>query len=249
MPVTELLEPTCATLFPGFALSQRDGTSPVGMALSIAGALALVTIPFSIAVSAASGYLVVGLLGPQWQGSRDIIAILAWVCVFSPFSYVCSSVLSAQGRVKRAFIVNAISALIKVIVVLIVRETHDLQLIALSAVAVVGVESLLFICQLREVGATGIRQLATTAIRAVLAAAVTTIILSLLPGTWSVVTLDKFSALACGIAIGIATFIIFAACQTGLWFFAGRPSGFEQQVIGIVRRVAFRAPSPQAAGD
>ena len=249
MPVTELLEPACAALFPGFALSQRDGTSPVGMALAIAGALALVTLPFSIAVSATSGYLVVGLLGPQWQGSRDIIAILAWVCVFSPFSYVCGSVLSAQGRVKRVFMVNAISALIKVIVVLIVRETHDLQLIALSAVAVVSVEALLFIYQLREVGATGRRQLAITAIRAVLAAAVTTTILLLLPGTWSVVTMERFPALATGTAIGIATFVIFAACQTGLWFFAGRPPGFEQQIVGIVRRVAFRAPSPQVAGD
>ncbi len=88
MPVSELLEPACAALFPGFAMAQRGGAKPTAMALRVTGVLVLATIPFSIGVSACSGYLVTALLGPQWQEARVVIAILAWACLFSPFSYV-----------------------------------------------------------------------------------------------------------------------------------------------------------------
>ena len=50
LPVTELLEPACSALFPGFALANRSGSEPVLLGLSVAGALAVVRSPFSIAV-------------------------------------------------------------------------------------------------------------------------------------------------------------------------------------------------------
>ena len=183
MPITELLEPICSTLFPGFALAQREGEAPIKFGLTIAGAIALCIIPFSIGVSACSGYLVAGLLGQQWQAAQPVIAILAWLCVFSPFSYVCSSLLSAQGQVRRLFASNATAAVIKVTVVLIVRETHDLITIAIAAVLVVAFELFLFIGQMRAAGNAELRQLSLTILRAALAAIPTVGILSMIPDT------------------------------------------------------------------
>ncbi|MBV9829454.1 MAG: oligosaccharide flippase family protein [Alphaproteobacteria bacterium] len=244
MPVTELLEPACAALFPGFAMAQRGGAKPTAMALGVTGVLVLATIPFSIGVSACSGYLVTALLGPQWQEARLVIAILAFVCLFSPFSYVCSSVLSAQGHVRSVFVTNAIAAAVKVTVVLSVRQTHDLPLIAVAAVAVVSGEALLFLWQLRAGSTAEFRQLVATLIRAFFAAIVTTAFAYfLLPGSWSVVTLDRIPALAAGGAVGASTFLIFWICHALFWLAAGRPAGAEARVAslfhGLVQRVAW----------
>jgi lipopolysaccharide exporter len=237
MPVTELLEPACATLFPGFALAQRNGTAPISMALTVAGILALCTIPFAIGVSACSGYLVAGLLGPQWQAARPVIAIFSWVCVFSPFSYVCGSALSAHGQVRRVFASNAVAAVAKVVVVLIVRQMHDLTALSVAAVFLMTVESGMFIYQLRAAGGSELRQFRATMLRAALAAAATCAVLLIPPGTWNDVTLERTGALAAGAAIGILTFAVFAVCQLLLWRVAGCPAGAESRLIEVLRDV------------
>lgn len=244
LPVSELLEPACAVLFPGFALASRRGTEPVGMGLSIAGALALLTVPFSIGVSACSGYLVTGLLGPQWAAAQPVIAILAWMCVFSPFSYVSASVLSAQGRVARVFATHAIAALFKVAVVLAVRHTNDLQLIALASVSVVAAETGIFLHQLRVSGNRELASLGRTVLRAVVSIALTCTVLSLVPGAWSVVDSPRPLALLYGALLGALTFAVFLACQTILWLAAGRPSGAERRVADIASQAVRRRYLP-----
>ncbi|MDR3532204.1 MAG: oligosaccharide flippase family protein, partial [Rhodopila sp.] len=237
MPVTELLEPACATLTPGFALARRNGTASVSMGLTVGGILALGTIPFAIGVSACSGYLVTGLLGPNWQAARPLIAIITWSSMFSPFSYVCGSVLTAHGQVRRVFICNAVAAALKVLVVLVVRETHDLMTISIAAVAVMAAESSIFVFQLRATGGIELRQLRVAMTRAALSTAATCAVLRLLPGTWDVVTLDRIPALAVGAAIGLLTFFVFSACQLLLWRMAGCPAGVEARLIEALREV------------
>jgi lipopolysaccharide exporter len=240
MPVTELLEPACATLLPGFALAQRNGSTPVSMGLTIGGILAVGTIPFAIGVSACSGYLVTGLLGPQWLAARPLIAVLTWASMFSPFSYVCGSVLTAHGQMWRVFISNAAAAALKVVVVLVVRQTHDLTTISVAAVAVVAAESSIFIYQLRAAGSTELRQLGMAMTRVVLSTTGTCAILRLLPGTWDDVTLGRFGALAGGAAIGLLTFVIFLACQLLLWRAGGCPAGVEARLIEMLREIVRR---------
>jgi O-antigen/teichoic acid export membrane protein len=248
MPVTELLEPACATLFPGFSLALRQGSAPISMGLMIAGILALGTIPFSIGVSACSGYLVAGLLSPQWLAARPVIAIMAWICMFSPFSYVCGSVLSAHGQVSRAFASNAIAALIKVIVVLIVRQTHDLTVISIAAVLVVAIESSIFIFQLCATGNTELRQVGATMLRASVSTVTTCTVVWLLPGTWAEVTLSRIGALVIGASIGILTFVIFGFCQFFVWRAWGCPCGVEAQIIRIIREILSSNPLFKSMG-
>ncbi len=240
MPITELLEPICSTLFPGFALARRTGSAPIDKGLGIAGVLALITIPFSIAISACSGYLVIALLGPQWQAAQPVIAVMAWLCMVSPFGFVCSSLLSAQGLVWRVFVSNGIAALLKVVVLLAVRQTHDLVVIAAAGAAVVAIESLIFISQLRAVGNTELRQLALAMLRALVAGALTITVLAALPGTWSHVTVDRVSAIVDGAAIGLLTVLLYAACHATLWYAYGRPNGCEQLLYVLINNTIRR---------
>jgi O-antigen/teichoic acid export membrane protein len=237
LPLTELLEPLCATLFPGFSMAQRSGTAPVSIGLSVAGIVVLGTIPFALGISACSGYLIAGLLGPKWETARPVIAIFTWVCIFSPFSYVTASVLSAHGSVWRVFVSHAFAAVVKVLVILIVRYTHNLTIISAAAVATVAVESSMFIYQLCAAGSGELRRLAAAMTRATIATLLTAGLLVLLPGTWSQVTVWRVEALVIGAAIGLLTFVVFGVCQYVLWWLAGCPAGVEERLAGVVHRV------------
>jgi O-antigen/teichoic acid export membrane protein len=237
LPISELLEPVCTTLFPGFAFARRMGTAPIQIGLTIACGLALCTVPFSIGISACSGYLVSGLLGDSWQAAQPVIARLAWVCMFSPFSFVCSNLLSAQGQVWRVFASNATAAVIKVTVILIVRQTHDMDSIAMASIVVVAIESFLFIWQLRAVGNGELGRASLTMLRATGAAIPTVGILLLLPGTWEHVSAGRLHALVEGGAIGALTFVVFGLSHAALWMACGRPDGAERQLSQTLARL------------
>jgi len=240
LPISELLEPVCATLFPGFAMAQRQGGAPTQMGLTVAAILAFGTIPFALALSATSGYVVAGLLGHKWDACQPVIAILTWVCVFSPFSYVSPLALSVEGRVRQAAVAQGLAALIKVMALVYVRETHDLRVVAEAIVAAFALESAIFIFQLRKAGAGELRRVAMTTARTVLATAICAALLRYVPGTWSVVTLGRIASLLWGGMIGVMTFVIFPAVLAGLWFISGRPLGPESRAVEIFQERVVR---------
>ncbi len=234
LPVTELLEPACVALFPGFALARRSGAAPAHMGLSVAGALALITVPFSAGISACSGYLVIGLLGPEWTAAQPLIAVLAWSCMFLPFSWVTVTALSAQGHVRQVVASHAVAAGLKVVGILAVRWTHDLHAVAMVMVAIIALESLMFIWQLWSAGNRELRQLAMTGLRLIPSLAITLAVLAPLPGTWSIVELARLPALVAGGLIGALTFLVFFVCQAVLWRIAGRPPGPERRIADLI---------------
>ena len=252
LPVTELIEPVIGALFPGFAMAHRTGNMPTDGALKVAGALALCAVPFSVGISACAGYLIAALLGQRWMAGQPIISILAWLCMFSPFSYVCGSALSAQGHVRRAFYSNALAAICKIAALATtVHYTQDLSAIAAVNAAVVAVEATLFIWQLKVAGNKGLGQLTRTMARAAIAAALTGVALWPVPGTWAPVALSRAPALLIGGLVGLCAFIVFFIAQVALWYAAGRPDGAEQimwklagklwqQLAGWVRPVRVR---------
>ena len=233
LPLSELLEPACATLFPGFALAHREGTLPASMGLTVAAILALGTVPFAIALSACSGFVVTGLLGEKWNAAQPVIAIMTWVCIFSPFSYVCATALSAQGQVRQVAISSGAASLLKVITLLVVRQSHDLSVIAWATVGVVAAESSIFIYQLRTGSESEHRQLVMTTARVTLAAAASAGLIYFIPGTWGVVHMNRLVALFAGGLIGVATFSLFGAFLAALWLLAGKPSGAEKRAVQI----------------
>jgi lipopolysaccharide exporter len=234
LPVSELLEPACGALFPGFAMAGRRGSEPIGMGLSIAGALALCTIPFAIGISATSGYLTTSLLGPKWQAAQSLIAFLACGCALQPFSWVTHTVLTAQGFVKRAFAGQAIAAAMKVAAVLAIRHTRDLPLICAVASLVMILEAVMFIVQMRMAGNRELRPLLMTLARAAVSVAVTCGVLRLIPGTWQYIDMGRIAATAAGGGIGLAAFALFFLCQSGLWSLSGRPEGAEARIVSML---------------
>jgi lipopolysaccharide exporter len=240
LPISELLEPVCATLFPGFAMAQRQGLAPAQMGMTVAVILAFGTIPFALALSATSGYVVAALLGHKWDACQPIIAILTLLSVFSPFSYVSGIALSVEGRVRQAAVAQGMAALIKVAALIYVRETRDLIIIAEAMVVAFGLESAIFIFQLKKAGAGELRDLAMSIVRTVLATAICAALLRYVPGTWSVVTFGRVTSLFWGGLIGAMTFVLFPGVLAGLWVLSGRPQGAESRALEIFRERLMR---------
>ena len=251
LPVTELIEPVMGAMFPGFAMAHRNGKLAPEAALKVAGVLALGAVPFSVGISASSGCLIAGLLGQQWMVGLPVVATLAWLCMFSPFSYVCGCALSAQGHVRRGFYCNSIAAACKVVFLLATLSfTHNLEYVAAAIVAVVGVEASLFIWQLTAAGNRGLPELIPAMGRALFSAAITSGILWIVPGTWSAVSLSRFTALAASGAIGALAFALFGVVQWLLWNCCRRPEGAEAIIVGLASRLSFlprflRKPRPE----
>ncbi|MBA2588372.1 MAG: oligosaccharide flippase family protein [Alphaproteobacteria bacterium] len=243
LPISELLEPASQTLFPGFAMAQREGNAPARMGLMVAVVLAFGTIPFALALSATSGYVVAGLLGHKWDACQPVIAVLTWLCVFSPFGYVSALALSVEGRVREVAIAQGLAALLKVAALVWIRETRDLMIVAEVVVAAFAFEAMISIFQLRKVGKGEMRGFVMTAARTILATAICAILLRFVPGTWSTVTLDRIPALFWGGFIGAMTFVIFPSLLAGLWFLSGRPGGAESRALRIFQD-KFMRPCP-----
>jgi O-antigen/teichoic acid export membrane protein len=235
LPISELVAPATSALLAGFAAAQKKGTDTIGIALDIASTLLLLVLPLAVGFSATSGYIVAALLGPQWEAARPLIAIFAWLCAFSPFSFVCNSVLVARGLVRRNFFAVAISAAIKVVVVVLVARTGDLELIAMSSVACVGVESIAFILQLRGGGNARLREAAGGYVRIMLSAAVTLVLTRASGLGWQPVSLPAGAALVVGGAFGLAIIGVFATIQLVLWRLMGQPEGAESRLLGMGR--------------
>lgn len=237
LPITELVAPTSRALFAGFSILQNQGTKLVEVALPVVATLLTVVLPLSIAVSATAGQIVIVLLDPKWYAAQPLISTFAWLCVFSPFSWVCTTVLVAGGAVRRNFVATAAAAFVKACVVYGASLTGQTEIVAMASVACVATESVLFVTQLRQLGDMHARENLGSFLRVLLAALVTVAILYLTGLGWHVTTTVRLLAFFHGALIGLGAIACCLLVQFALWWGAGRPKGPEQQLIAHLRRI------------
>jgi hypothetical protein len=108
-------------------------------------------------------------------------------------------------------------------------------LISSAVVAIIAMESVMFVWQLRAAGNRELRSLLTTLLRAAFSLAATCALLSVVPGTWAHVDLTRGYALLAGGAVGGLTFAVFFACQAALWILSGRPASAESRIAGLLK--------------
>lgn len=234
MPISELVAPASRALFAGFSAAQNRGTDTVNVALPVVATMLLVVVPLTVGVSASSGYVVAALLGPKWAAAQPLIATLVWLCVFSPFSYICMTVLTSRGLVKQHFYVIAAAAAVKAAVVYAVSFTQRLDVVAAVVVACVAVESLLFTLQLRRYGARWAGSVGGFA-RIAAAAGLTVAAMYQTGLGWQPASMAAGPALVWGAVTGGIAVVVYAALQAGLWWMAGKPDGPETRLLDLAK--------------
>lgn len=236
LPVTELVAPVSAALFSAFSLAQNRGTDTVASAAPIIASLLLVVAPLTIGLSGTAGYVVAGLLGERWAGAAPLIAICAWNCLFSPISSVVWNMMSAKGRLRQNVACVALAAVIKVAAISVAARTGSLVVVAATGVVVVGLESLIYIVQLRVAGGR-LRPAAGGLLRMALAGSVMAGALWASGFGWRAVSMPPVQALLVGAGVAAAAIGLYCVCLGALFVLAGRPAGPERHVAGLLAGV------------
>lgn len=245
LPITELVSPASAALFPGVARAQDQGQDVIALAVPIALTLALLTVPLAIGISATSGYVVASLLGPQWDATRPLIAIFSLTSLFSPFSFVCMTVLVARGHIRRSFFGITAASTTKVIVLAIMSSvTREATLFAWAGVGITAVEAICFLVQLNMTQRIDWLSSLRPAGRILASSLATMVVLYATGAGWQPTQLVGMSALGVGVAIGLSSLAFFGLVQIMLWWLDGRPEGPEKRLVQtalpLIRRLRQR---------
>ncbi len=237
LPVTEVVAPAADALFAAFASAQKRGGSSVHHAPLVAATLMMCIMPLTITISCASGYVVAALLGPKWVAANMLVAILAWLCVFSPLSYVCGAVLVANNYVRRNFFARALMSVIKLVVLLsAVAVTDSLTAIAAAITLCVALESTAYMLLLRGLGGVRLRSMVGPVTRMLLATSLVVLFLHQAGMAWQDVAMPSLPALFHGALIGLVVTVLYSVLILAFWQLAGRPAGPEARLLELVDR-------------
>ena len=246
LPTSEILAPAGTVLFAGLAAARNTGTDTTAMTFRIAVSLLMLLAPLAIATSATSGYIVATLLGQEWSGAQGLVAILAWLGLFAPFTYVCSVSLTASGKVRLNFLIIAAASLVKIVVLSLAAATHVIETVALSSLAITAVETAIFVAVVCREGGR-LRPVLSTAFRVAISGAAGAAAMLATGAAWQATTLPPLTAMLHGALLGCLGLLVYAATLSLAWWLAGRPDGPETDVLGfvtpVIRRIVSR-PEP-----
>nr|WP_294501234.1 oligosaccharide flippase family protein [uncultured Rhodopila sp.] len=234
LPVTEIVAPAADALFAAFSSAQKDGDSSVHHAPEVAGIILLGVAPIVLTVSAASGPIVEVMLGTKWVDAWPIVSVLSWACVFSPFSFICSMALVANGHVERNFVANVIMSTVKLTVLLVVVSlTVDGVVIGAVTAGCVAIESVIFLTLLHGIGGVRIRPALGGLLRVVLATGLAAGAVAWSRLGWQEGAGSVGINLMRGAAIAAESVGVFGLGVLLLWQAAGRPPGAETRLAGL----------------
>lgn len=244
LPTTEFLYPAGAVLFTALAAARNDGSDVIARAFPIAAMLLFLLAPLAIVASALAGDIVSLLLGARWSDATGLIAILAWLGVFGPFTYVSSVALTADSRLKVNFTIVAVSSLVKIALLSMAVRTGDIRLVALASIGTAAAEGAIFIAVLCRQGAR-LGPVVPTIARTVTACLACAGAMALTGLAWQPQVLPPLMAMLHGAGVGGLGLACYCATMFGLWRLAGCPAGPEADLLAIVRtRLAgFARPS------
>ena len=234
LPMTEVIGPAAEALFAGFSAAQKDGVSSVHQAPRVVATMLLVLIPIIIAISCASGDLVIGLLGVRWHEAQPVIAILTWACICSPFSWVCSVVMVANNHVKANFAANLAVSLIKLVVLIIaIAFTTRIDLIAALAALCVAIESLTFVFVLQRATGVSFHSVRGGLFRILVAGVLTLAVLAWLGIGWKNPVSVGLLPLLHAFYIGLICLAIYTTAIVMTWRISGGAEGPESWLLEI----------------
>lgn len=247
LPVTELIEPTAAALFPGFAEARRQGKPDALAPTDVMVVLLLLMAPMAVFVSASSGPLVAVLLGARWLQAQPLVSIAAINCIVAPVAWVAGSMALASGRMARQFAIVAASSVVRVVMLVLAVRTHDLAFVTWVSVASMAFEATSFALVLSAAGELRPRQALGAVTRIGLAAAAAAVAARASGWGWQdLAVADPLPAFLEGVRIGALVAAVFAAVLWVLWRAVGAPYGPEKQAMALLRRLtARRQASPR----
>ncbi len=238
LPVTEMIEPLHRTLFSAFVLLHHDDTNPRDTYLNVVEAGFLLILPVGVGISLIADPLVHLMLGERWLTTIPVVQLLAVASTISIFGTVSDAVNAAAGNLRVNFQLYAISAAIRVPLLLWLVSSDGLWgaavALTLSAVA----DQALFVGVTMRRMRIGLGQFVARLWRPTLACGAMVAALWAAGMAWTatpvVATLAMGGDMLARSGLGA---LAYSAALTLLWFAAGRPDGAERYLLGMAGKV------------
>ena len=245
LPITEVIEPLHRALFSAFVLLNNASEKPRKLYLDTMEAGFLIVLPAGIGISLVADPLVRLMLGERWLAAIPIVQIMAAVSTIAVFRLVSDAFYSAAGNLRLTFAMVAISAAVRIPLLLVLVSWYGLT----GGAVALGIASL--IDQFLYLGVTlprmgiGTAELLGRLWRACGACLAMVTCLSAMNLAWMPTTAVGPLAVAadlfgrCGIGA-----LAYAAAAATLWFAAGRPDGAERYLLRVAQRLGGKLRIP-----
>lgn len=240
LPMTEIIDPVVGVLIASLSELRRQGENIASRVPVLAAAMLIGVLPIALTISAAALDVSTVLLGPRWDQSAPIIAIMALCTAPVAVDFVIYATLIVTGHMREDFEVMAAAAVVKVIALLIAVPTGDIRIIAFSILGSSCLATVLFILQLHRVGRPSFAVHGWAYLRTLLSAAAAATAAWCSGLAWQSAPLPLPGALLRGTIVGTLIVGTYAALQFTLWRLSGGRQGPESMIIGAVGQIIRR---------
>ncbi len=231
LPVTELIAPLTRAAFAGFAAAWREEVASGETWLRLVSAMALLTFPAGVGMSAVAQPLIGLAFGPGWEQSVPIVQMLGIALCLTVFGMVGQTLFLAQGHMRTSLAITVGATALRVLLLLALIPRFGLSGAAAAAASGLAVENVLSgLWAMRRLHLSPVRDLLPQIWRCVLATAVMAAALWGAGLGWREVSLPLLAA-----AVGLGA-VVYGAVLVLLWIACGRPSGPETDLWTLAAR-------------
>jgi O-antigen/teichoic acid export membrane protein len=248
LPATELMEPLSRALFSGFATLHNAAAGTGKMFIDVFGVSVMLVLPAGFGISMVADPMVRIMLGDQWTAAIIVVQVIALSSISSTFVQPAGALVNAIGRPHAAFYVGIVSAIVKLVTMLLLVPAIGLFGASLSLAICSAVELILFAAVvLPRVGVT-VGALLRQMIRPVIGAGAMIAVLWSLHMAWTPADANTYLGICIDAAqrslVGATVYVSVVGL---LWLAAGRPSGPEQFLLStgmqMLRRFSVVLPT------
>ena len=230
LPVLEMTAPISRVVMPSYAKVKHDADQLKDAYLRVLGVTAALAFPITAGVACIADSVVHLALGGKWLAA---IPIIQWLVISAGVRAIyggAGSLMVILGHMRELALLHWMEVLCLVIAAVSGATMLGLEGVAMAKVAVSSVFGVIFFGRLVSHRTVSAREITRQFLRPALATAIMVIGLSVLfPGTagWS-----NGALLAAKVALGV---VLYVGSLLGVWVLRGKPSGAEEDLVGIVR--------------
>jgi len=241
LPVSELIAPLTRAAFTGFAAAQREEVAAGQTWLRLVAAMALLTLPAGVGMSAVAAPLIGLAFGPGWGQAVPVVQIVSLAICLTVFGMVGQTLFLAHGHMRTSVSITLGSVVLRVALLILLIPPLGLTGAAIAAaVGIVVEQAIAAVYAMRRLHLSPARDLLPQMWRCLLA---TGAMGASLWGAGLGWTVFPAAWLPAAVALGAGVYLFLLAA---LWWIAGRPAGPEADVLAMLRQAVFRR-GPRAA--
>ncbi len=238
LTTTEIVQPVCRALFPGFTAVTHDGQDIAAFFVKAVSVIALIVVPAGAGLALVAEPLIRLALGPNWALASGVLHIVGFAAVFDVVIEVSGMALLAIGRPDLNAKTTALCASVRIAFLIFGVGALGMIGAAWGIVLSGGIDCVIVLAVIARHLNVPFRELAGRAQRTFIATSAMIAVVLAVNGGWPSAGEDFASTAALlfgNAALGAA---VFCLILLGCWLLAGRPDGPEWMVQTLIRRRA-----------